>query len=166
MSDTPTSTSSVAPNFFASAGEATPKEKSGVDTAILEEKLGYLLRLAERAASRDLTSASGGLTAVQYSMLALVATNEGMAQGTIGEALNMDRASTMAVMDKLEQAGLIERRKSTVDRRMHAMFLTDKGREEFPRINANILEADQRVKDKLPEEEQAQLVSCLLKLIR
>lgn len=136
-----------------------------IDTCVLEKKLGYLVRLLDRKAGRDVALAAG-MTPVQYSVFALVANNEGMPQGAIGEALNMDRASTMAVMDKLERAGLIERRKSMIDRRMHALFVTEAGHKVYGELEASVAASDDAYKNKLTEDELDKFLGCLKKLLR
>ncbi len=146
-----------------SSGSA--KTDVSIDTSVLEQKLGYLIRLIDRVAGKDVAIAAG-MTPVQYSMLALVATNEGMPQGAIGGALNMDRASTMAVMDKLERAGLIERRTSLIDRRMHALYLTEQGRTTYADMEAKVVASDEQLKNKLTEEELGAFVGSLKKLLR
>ena len=88
-----------------SVERAVSESRSGtgeVDMQRLTHKLGYLLRLAERATYRHFIDAVE-ITPVQYSLLALVADNEGLAQGVLGEALNLDGATTMAIMNRLEE---------------------------------------------------------------
>ncbi len=138
----------------------TKTEDELVNRSTLEDKLGFRVRMAERAIYKKFIS-SVGMTPVQYSIFTLVADNEGMSQGVIGEALNMDRASTMAIMDKLEKAGLIERRRSTVDRRRHALYLTAKGRKEITAVEKKVRQTDDDFKERLTERQLRDLVRYL-----
>ncbi len=142
---------------------SSPANNNTVDVSILEEKLGYQLRITDRALSRGFYQIAG-LTQVQFSVFSLVATNENLSQVTVGEALNMDRASTMAIVHKLELAGLLERRKSPHDRRMHALQLTSNGKKEFARINKLVTAHDNSFRDKLTKKELETLLKCLQKL--
>lgn len=136
---------------------------SALDNSILESKIGYQIRMADRILSRDFVN-DVGLTQVQYSVYSLVATNENLSQVEVGESLDMDRASTMAVVDKLEAAGLIERTVSVVDKRMHALRLTEAGRKGFPAINRKVIEHENRFQHKLSASEQAVFSRCLWKI--
>jgi len=134
-----------------------------VDMAVLESKLGYQVRIADRVLSRDFFQ-NVGMTPVQFSVFSLVATNENLSQVAVGEALNMDRASTMAIVHKLELAGLLERRRSPHDRRMHALQLTPKGRKEFVEVNKRVTEHDSRFSNRLTAAEMKTLLKCMKKL--
>jgi DNA-binding MarR family transcriptional regulator len=98
-------------------------------------------------------------------VFSLVATNESLSQIAIGEVLSMDRASTMAIIDKLEAAGLLERRKAIHDRRVHALQLTEKGRKEFIIINNKVAKYDSIFSAKLSEDEMKVFDLCLKKLM-
>ncbi len=138
----------------------TDKTEKPVDRSILERKLGFRLRMAERAIYKVFIQ-NVGMTPIQYSLFALVAQNEGLSQGLIGEALNLDRATTMAIMERLESAGLIERRKSLVDRRRHALYLTAKGKKAIVEAERKVQETDDSFKQKLNAKELSEFVRCL-----
>jgi MarR family transcriptional regulator, organic hydroperoxide resistance regulator len=134
-----------------------------IDTSILESKLGYQLRMTDRAMSRDFVQ-DVGMTQVQYSVLSLIATNNNPSQVDVGESLGMDRASTMAIINKLEAAGLVRKRLSTIDKRMHALQLTEDGEKLFPEINRKVIEHENRFQEKLTKTEQAVFLKCLWKI--
>lgn len=134
-----------------------------VDMSVLESKLGYQIRIADRALSRDFFQ-NVGMTPVQFSVFSLVATNENLSQVAVGEALSMDRASTMAIVHKLELAGLLERRQSPHDRRMHALQLTAKGKKQFTEVNKRVTAHDNRFADRLSAAEMKTFLKCIKKL--
>jgi MarR family transcriptional regulator, organic hydroperoxide resistance regulator len=138
--------------------------EDSVNMQVLEEKLGYRIRIIERLLNKEFTR-NVGMTTVQYSVFSLVATNQGLSQIAIGEALSMDRASTMAIIDKLEAAGLLERQKSVHDRRVHALQLTEKGRKQFAVVNNKVAKYDSMFSSKLSEEEMENFNKCLKKLM-
>jgi DNA-binding MarR family transcriptional regulator len=134
-----------------------------VDMSVLERKLGYQVRLADRIMSREFVQ-QVGMTPVQYSVFSLVATNEKLSQVAVGEALNMDRASTMAIVHKLELAGLLERRRSSYDKRMHALQLTAKGKRQFKAVDKRVSAYDNSFMDRLSATEIKVLLRCIQKL--
>ncbi len=147
--------------------QATPptenKQDTGLDASILENKLGYQVRMLDRIMTRDFTQ-DVGMTRVQFSVFSLVATNENLSQAEVGEALFMDRASTMAIINKLEDAGLIKRTKSPHDKRMHALQLTPQGREQFPEINRRVNAHEEVFRELLTPSELESFFKCLWKL--
>lgn len=151
------------------AAEPRRNKRSGadgsLDMSVLESKIGYLLHMADRVMGRDFVK-DVGMTRVQYSVFSLVATNDGLSQVQIGDALDMDRASTMAIVNKLEAAGLIERRASTVDRRRHALQLTAAGKRSFPGVNRRVIEHEDRLQQQLSTRDQKMLLDCLTRILR
>lgn len=145
---------------LSSAHKQKADQGETVDRSTLEDKLGFRIRMAERSIYKTFIQ-NVGMTPVQYSIFTLVAENEGMSQGVIGEALNMDRASTMAIMDKLEKAGLIERRKSLVDRRRHALYLTAKGKKEIVKTENKVKQTDDKFKQRLTDKQLQELTKYL-----
>lgn len=139
------------------------KVSSEMDMSVLEAKLGYQLRMADRIMSRDFLQ-KVGMTPVQFSVFSLVATNEDLSQVAIGESLSMDRASTMAIVHKLELAGLLERQRSPHDRRRHALQLTPKGRREFVRVSKRVEDYDNMFRSRLSGNELKTLLRCIKKI--
>jgi MarR family transcriptional regulator, organic hydroperoxide resistance regulator len=131
-----------------------------IDMSVLESKLGYQIRMTDRIMSREFLL-NTGMTPVQYSVFSLIATNADLSQVAVGTALHMDRASTMAIIDKLQNLGLIERHRSPDDGRMHALRLTDKGMHEFPRVNQRVVEHDDTFRRRLAANDLQNLLNCL-----
>lgn len=68
-----------------------------------------------------------------FRVLNLVEAAEGRSQQAIGEAIQVPPSRMVALVDELEQRGLVERRPNPADRRVRALFLTDKGRKTLAR---------------------------------
>ncbi|MGV9298541.1 MULTISPECIES: MarR family winged helix-turn-helix transcriptional regulator [Amycolatopsis] len=79
-------------------------------------------RFAERVA--DL-----GLTPPQTGLLRAIARRPGESQQVLAAELGTPPTRLVALVDGLEQQGLIERRRNPQDRRLYAVFLSDKGQE-------------------------------------
>src|SRR4051812_12902154 len=93
--------------------------------AELDSLLGYHLRRAQGAMHRHYvaTVAELNLTQKQTATLWLVSANPGVSQVSVAGALDMDRATMMAVTDRLDERGLLVRKRSSVDRRRQELYL-------------------------------------------
>lgn len=78
-----------------------------------------LLRKRFDAAARDM-----GVTGPQWRMLLLIARNPGIRQAGLAEMLDVEPITTCRMVDRLEQAELVERRRDPEDRRAWQLFLT------------------------------------------
>jgi DNA-binding MarR family transcriptional regulator len=113
----------------------------------LEEKLGGLgdivgvhLRLAHNALYRHFMEslAHVDLTPKQTSVLWLIGETPGVAQIDLAARLDMDRASMMAIIDRLEARGLVARSRSKRDRRRQDLHLTPTGTEVLAEARAAV----------------------------
>ncbi|MEU8308787.1 MarR family transcriptional regulator [Actinomadura sp. NPDC048955] len=77
-------------------------------------------RFAERIAELDLTPPQAGL-------LRMLAAAPGRSQRELADQLGMPPSRFVPFADELEQRGLIERRRNPEDRRLYALYLTDRG---------------------------------------
>jgi len=78
-------------------------------------------RFAERIAAVDLSPPL-------FRVLNLVAAAEGRSQQAIAAAIEIPASRMVALVDELEQRGLVERRPDPEDRRVRALFLTAEGK--------------------------------------
>ena len=127
--------------------------------------LGYRLRRAQGAVHRDYMAAVGGLklTQKQTATLWLIDANPAVSQGAVAAALGMDRATMMAVTNRLEDRGLVVRKRSTTDRRRQELRLTAAGEKALHRVKARIVEHENRFKSLFEPAELAALLSALQK---
>ncbi|PYB69783.1 MULTISPECIES: MarR family winged helix-turn-helix transcriptional regulator [Rhizobium] len=102
---------------------------SPLRTGRLDDILGFHLRMANVAIYQDYTAAMGdlGLTQKQFAVLELVAANPKVSQIDIANQLSMDRATMMALVNRLEGRNLVARQPSSVDRRRQELTLTGEG---------------------------------------
>ena len=108
---------------------APPSEAHGLELGRLDSLLGFHLRMAQVAIYRDFaaTMADLNLTQKQCAVLELIAANPGASQIDLAAALGTDRATMMALVDRLDDRGLIERRRSKHDKRRQELRLTPEG---------------------------------------
>ena len=85
----------------------------------LDDILGLHLRLAHGAVQRHFGEhfAELGLTQKQVSVLWLAEAQPGIAQTDLAQRLQMDRATTMAIVHALEKRGLLARGRASDARR-------------------------------------------------
>lgn len=69
---------------------------------------------------------------------------EKVTQQTICEALNIDKASMVRVIDELIGKGLVKKDVNPADRREHLLNLTEKAREMVPDIQSAIKEVNEK----------------------
>jgi MarR family transcriptional regulator, organic hydroperoxide resistance regulator len=79
-------------------------------------------RLAERMFARH------GLSSAQFDVLATLDHGEGITQQELAERLLVTKGNVCGLIDRMESAGLVERRPDPGDRRANRIYLTDQGR--------------------------------------
>ena len=131
--------------------------------AELDGLLGYQLRRAQGAMHRDFMAAvaSFELTQKQAATLWLIQANAGVSQAEIAAALGMDRATMMALTDRLEDRGLVIRKRSTVDRRRQDLYLTPAGQNMLRKCKARIAEHEEKFHALFTAPELASLLEAL-----
>lgn len=129
----------------------------------MENSLGYLISdLARLMRKRfDEESRDLGVTNSQWRVIFNVFRQPGINQGSLAELMEVEPITTCRMVDRLETAGLVERRRDPNDRRawqIHltdaAMPLIDKLKERAAALNAVALAG-------LGERDQAELVRML-----
>lgn len=137
-----------------------------LDFAGLDQLLGYRLRRAQGAVHRNYLATLGEvkLTQKQTAVLWLVTSNPGVAQGAIGAALGMDRATTMALVNRLEERGLLTRSRSRVDARRRELHATVAGRRLLDQARGRIARHEALVKDSFSATELRMLQNLLERL--
>ena len=109
--------------------EANPAAGNDVRLGYLDGLLGYALRRAQLAVFQDFILKMKGfeLRPAQFSVLAIIHANPGLKQSRVSEALGINRANFVALLDELEKRKLARRAPSEGDRRSNALYLTSKG---------------------------------------
>lgn len=96
----------------------------------MSDSMGFLLGDASRLLRRrfDQDARAIGVTRPQWRLLFALSRAEGINQGGLAEQLEVEAITLCRMVDRLQDAGLVERRADPADRRAWRLFLTDKAR--------------------------------------
>lgn len=75
-----------------------------------------------------------GLTLPHVDVLITLSRGEGISQQDLARRLLVTKGNVCVIAQKLESAGLIERRSDPADQRYHRLYLTDAGRRALAKI--------------------------------
>ena len=134
----------------------------------LDRILGLRLRRAHGAVQRHFVDhfADLGLTQKQVSVLWLTGDHPDLAQADLALALDMDRATTMALVHALEKRGLMSRSPSRTDGRRIAFRLTGEGAALLANAKAAIVEHEDWLKARFSKRELEMLEELLARIYR
>ena len=136
---------------------------TGLSYGRLDELLGFHLRMASAAMARDFGEAMDALnlTQKQCAVLELIAANPQSSQIDLAAALGTDRATMMALVDRLDARGLIARTPSARDRRRQELSLTEDGQTLLKDARRRIAAHERRYLDRLGTAKAERLLALL-----
>lgn len=105
-----------------------------------------------------------GVTPVQYALLKVLWECDDQSGAELGERLVLDSATITGLLDRLEQAGLIERKAHMTDRRVNRVTLTSRARELQEPLDREMKQMNQGFLGELSAEEQITLRRLLMGL--
>ena len=129
----------------------------------LERSFGFLVTDVARLFGRrfDLNGRRLGLTRAQCRTLGYLARNEGINQAGLADLLEIRPMTLVRQVDRMEEAGWIERRPDPADRRARRLFLTEKARPVLGRIWDVATETQREAMTRLTAEESDRLITLL-----
>jgi MarR family transcriptional regulator for hemolysin len=132
----------------------------------LDRSFGFLVNDVARLFGRRFSHNGRrlGLTRAQCRTLARIARHEGINQAGLADLLEVRPMTLVRQIDRMEQAGWIERRPDPADRRARLLFLTDKARPILGRIRAVANETRDEALALLSPTEKAQLMTLLTRV--
>jgi DNA-binding MarR family transcriptional regulator len=127
------------------------------------EAVGFLLSSLGYAVSRQFHAVLKplGLEPRHFAVLRTVRVLEGATQQAVASFLQIPPSRMVAILDNLEERGLVERRQRPEDRRSRAMFLTTAGEDLLARATAVAREFERRVCGDMDPQERAALIARL-----
>ncbi len=108
------------------SGTDTPVSRRALDTATAVDAVRRIFRALRNAAQQTQTQA--GISAAQLFVLSSLAAGGASSLTELGERTHTDRSSVADVVERLAEAGLVERFRSGEDRRRTEVRITPAGR--------------------------------------
>ena len=143
-----------------------PQRVSDTPPAALASRLGFLLKHAQlryqslQAPALAPLDLDGRLLAV----LALLGADGPALQARLAERLQVDRTTMVALVDRLEQAGLVERHRDPTDRRGYHVNITTTGSTTLQHALDTIQTVERHFLSALSKPEQHQFRALLAKV--
>jgi DNA-binding MarR family transcriptional regulator len=134
----------------------------------LAGRLGYLLKHAQLALA-ELTAAAlepFGLTGRELAVLTVLASGAPPSQQQAAQRLAVDRTTMVALVDVLEDKGLVRRHAHAEDRRRNVVELTEQGQDRLGQAGQAAQEAEGRFLAPLSRKDAQRLKAALLAVIQ
>jgi len=150
------------------SASAKTTEKPALHHNKLDDSTSYQVRMAYVAIRRHFEAVMKrlDLTQKQTSVLWLIEANPGVSQIALANELGMDRASMMAIVDRLEERGVIVRKRSAEDGRRQELYVTAKGKKVLAQAKAAIHEHEKWIAAKFSKADLAAFVDGLKRFSR
>ena len=144
----------------------TPHVEGDEDIGEIRSIVGFHIRLAHGATYRHFTETFShiDLTQKQVSVLWLIDDHPDIAQTDLAHRMRMDRATTMAIVNRLQDRGYLVRGASLTDRRKQTLNLTDDGRAALAKAKEAILEHERWLKSRFTDKEVEMLIEMLTRI--
>jgi DNA-binding MarR family transcriptional regulator len=129
----------------------------------MSPSIAYLLSDSARLLRRtfDMQVRAAGVTGPQARLLLLLGLHEGQNQGFYAEQLDVEAITLGRMLDRMEEAGLIERRRDPADRRAWRVHLTESGQQRLPRLRDSVAPMVEAMLAGLSEGQREQLAQTL-----
>ena len=141
---------------------------AGPESGWEEERIARLIRLAARAFNRSLQLrlTGEGVTFGQWIFLRILWQSDGLTQRELSERAQLTEPTTHTALLRMEELGLIVRRKVGNNRRRQHAFLTERGRQLRDVLEPLAVETNELALDGLTAAEVQTLRHALSTIIR
>lgn len=121
--------------------------------------VGDVSRMARRAF--DAKAREIGVTRPQWQVLVMLRRHEGVNQGGLAELLDVEPITVCRMVDRLQEADLVERRPDPADRRSWRLFLTNKAEELLAQLRPLGEAMEAQALGGISQQERAALAAAL-----
>jgi DNA-binding MarR family transcriptional regulator len=144
----------------------TPHVEGDEDIGEIRNIVGFHIRLAHGAVYRHFTESFAhlDLTQKQVSVLWLIDDHPDIAQTDLATRMRMDRATTMAIVNRLQARDFLVRGKSYSDGRKQTLNLTDAGRKALIVAKDAITQHENWLKSRFTDKEVERLIEMLARI--
>ena len=134
----------------------------------LDQSLGFLLHDIARMMRKrfDQRVRHLGMTRAQWQLLSHLARHEGINQAGLAEIMEIEPITLARLVDRMVEAGWVERRAHPSDRRQRCLYLTVRARPKFADLRALAAEVREDVLADLSPREREELVELLIRVRR
>lgn len=128
--------------------------------------VGFLISQLGFFSSRGFTEALEpvGIDPREFLLMRFIAASEGQSQQVLAERVGVPASRMVALVDHLEEAGLVERRPNPEDRRIRELHLTRKGKGSLERAKKIAIDYETQLCAGINREERETLIDLLQKL--
>lgn len=104
----------------------------------MSDSIGFLISDVSRLMRRrfDERARVIGVTRAQWRALTALSRHEGINQGGLADMIEVEPITLCRMVDRLEEAGHVERRRDPADRRAWKIYLTDRSRPLLDQLSA------------------------------
>jgi MarR family transcriptional regulator for hemolysin len=129
-----------------------------------ERSFGFILHDVARLLRKrfDQRARALGLSRSQWQVLAHLSRHEGINQSGLAEILEIENITLGRLVDRMAEAGWLERRPDPNDRRARLLFMTEKVAPVMEQMRALAEETRNEALDGLPPDQRETLVDLLL----
>jgi DNA-binding MarR family transcriptional regulator len=126
-----------------------------VSTTRPDAHLGYLLKHVQLRFFQLSGAALAplGISGREAAVLRAIDEPHALSQGEIARRMDVDRTTMVALIDDLQDKGLVQRRQDPGDRRKNVVELTDAGRDTVHRAASVAAQAEREFLSPLPADE-------------
>ncbi|MDF7776529.1 MarR family transcriptional regulator [Sphingomonas sp. AOB5] len=132
----------------------------------MTETLGFVLSDLSHQMRRvfDVRARKLSVTRAQWKTLFVLSRAEGVNQGMLAEKLDVEPITACRMVDRLEEAGLVERRRDPADRRAWLIYLTETARPLVSELRALGDQLNEDALQGIDTAEREQLLATLAKV--
>lgn len=132
----------------------------------MEENVAQMVSQISRLMRRafDVRARQIGVTRPQWQVLGLLTSNPGINQGALAELLEVEPITAGRMIDRLQDADLVERRADPDDRRAWLLHLTPRGEELFAQLRPFALETVEAALEGIAEHDRTVLADMLRRI--
>ncbi len=129
----------------------------------MSDNIGFLISDVSRLMRRrfDERARLIGVTRAQWRALTTLNRNEGINQGGLAELLEVEPITLCRMIDRLEEAGHVERRRDPNDRRAWQIYLTETSRPLLDQLRVIADDLFARTLDGIGADDRAHFIATL-----
>jgi DNA-binding MarR family transcriptional regulator len=132
------------------------------------ERIGFLTGRLHRAVQqmlRETGTFTEPLGGKHLGFMSVIIDEGPLSQQALGRRLGVDRTTVVTVVDELERAGFVERRRNPDDRRAYALEASKTGREWQAKARKIVLDAERELLAPLSTSERKELISLMQRVL-